>query len=111
MVLVTSACVGTKAREEVLVPAMQVSWPQIQALALLGADESGAALVEQFSSALSTGNPSRIVLVPFEAIRLMALEGILIRVGNGTLGPFGAGSYRENVSLFNQAYLTPKGKY
>ena len=107
LAFVLSACAGTRARTSVLVPAMQQAWPRIEALALLGAQDVTA--VERFGAALSTGDMDVIASVPFEPVRLFALQGIQIRLMDGTLGPIGAGSYRENVRLFNESYLKLKG--
>ena len=111
LALLVSACAGTRARENALIPAMQVSWPRIEALALLAAEEEEAVVVRDFGAAIVSGDPLRIVALPFEPVRILALQGIQGRLTDGTLGPFGAGSYRENVRLFNEAYLRLRSVY
>ena len=103
--LLLSACAGTKARENVLVPAMQVAWPRIEAVAMLAATEAEAPVIARFGAAVVSGDPMRIAALPFEPVRVLALQGIAARLADGTLGQFGAASYRESVRLFNESWL------
>lgn len=105
LVFVVSACAGTRARTSVLLPAMKQSWPQVQALAMLAVSPEDKAVVVAFDEAMKTGVITNIVAVPFEPVRQLALQGVQIRLLEGTLGNFGAGSYRENIKLFNSSYL------
>lgn len=105
LAFLVSACAGTKARRYTLIPAMQVAWPKIEALALLASNEQDEALVVAFGEALRSGSLDRIVSTPFEPVRMLALQGVQLRVIEGTLGNFGAGSYRENIKLFNLSWV------
>lgn len=105
LLLLVTACAGTKARENMLVPAMQVAWPRIEAVAMLAATEAEAPVVVAFGAAVVSGDPERIAALPFEPVRVLALQGVAARLADGTLGQFGAGSYRESIRLFNEAWL------
>ena len=111
LALLASACAGTRARQSVLIPAMQQSWPQIRALADLAAAPDQELLIDAFDAAMASGDADQIVLVPWLPIRTLAMQGVQLRVEQGTLGQFGAGSYRTNILLFDEAYNKLKEKY
>lgn len=111
LAFLVSACAGTRARTSVLIPAMQQSWPKIEALAILAADPAQEAIIVAFDAAMELGDPAQIAVAPWAQVRMLAMQGIQIRLNDGTLGPFGAGSYRQNVLLFDEAVNKLREKY
>jgi len=113
-----TACAGTRARDNVLLPAMQLAWPGVAKdvehgvvdgeqqgdLNAASADvlRAGAA---SMGAALEVGDRFEVLAVDWASLRGMALRGIVVRVARGEIGAGVAGSLRERVAQFNASFL------
>jgi len=112
LVLILSACVGTAARENVLLPALSVTWSVIVAPAItdgLAASDLPAeavelrlAAVERVQLLLDSGDAAKALTIVgiWPVLEPLALAGIEARLADGDIGPGVAASLRETVRLF-----------
>lgn len=102
LALVLSACAGTKAREYVLIPAMEVAWPPIAEAALR---EDPAAPVDLMAEALAARDRIALSRVDWPWLMLLAERDIARREAAGEIGPSAANLLRERILQFNESYF------
>lgn len=103
--LLTLACAGVSARENVLMPAMSKAFATVVAPAVdRGATEAGVDLgdaVQVFQDALDSGDREQVRVLDWSGLRALALSGIQARVDAGEIGPGVARSLLETVNQFD----------
>jgi len=114
--LVLAACAGVTARNEVLLPAMEVAWVGVKAdveygidiLVLQGdiemANDARSALAE-FDDVFMTGDRERLPATQWPALADLAAQGIQMRVVIGEIGPGVAESKMERLRMFHDALV------
>ncbi len=110
LTLVLSCCAGLKAREHVLIPAMEMAWAGITTdigagMSALTVD--GAAVVreecERMGVALATGDIQGILMVDWARLRGVAEIGISLRLARKEIGPGVYESLKERLRVFSEA--------
>lgn len=105
VVLVMTACAGTKAREEALMPAMELAWqgilPDVERVATGEVLEQAAAL----TVVLEERDIHGLAAIDVPLLIVWADRGISERLEAGEIGPGVAASLRERLSKFTEAYL------
>ena len=117
-----SACAGTKAREELLMPAMKVAWIAISKNVEQGID---AALdtaditpveaagfrseIIAMDSALASGDPLRAADVNWHRLRRLAAQGIEARRARGEIGWGVSKILNDRLAKFHEAYIALLG--
>ena len=112
--MATNACTGISAREEVLMPAMALTWPNIVSSSI----EPGLSRIEDnnevarlrgevtaMEEALASGDRSRVFLVDWASLQQVAFEGIVFRFSQGELQLLAVDSLNERIANFNDSYL------
>lgn len=113
VLLVLSACAGTAARNETLLPAIRNAWTGVQAdstsgihAALTAAEITAEAAIAAHKSiadagtALEVGDVIAVASVPWTSITGFAERGITARVMSREIGPGVASSLRERLRQF-----------
>lgn len=93
------ACTGIKARQDVLLPAIQAAWPAVRAEAMLG-DPKVEPVAVQADTALQAGDKAAIGAVPWPLLQTAATAGISDKVTAGTVSVGVADSLRERDRQF-----------
>lgn len=104
--LLAFSCAGTKARENVLLPALRAAWVGVQEDALRNPDQSESAAIAQMSAALQNGDAVAVAVVNVQLIVTAAMRGIDLRISQGEISPGVAISLKERVSNFSEAIET-----
>ena len=120
--LLSSACAGLKAREEILMPAMKIAWRAISknveqgieaSLATADIDAVLAAGIRSeiiaMDSALASGDPLRVADVNWHRLKRMAEAGINARRASGEIGYGVAQILLERLKKFHEAYVALLG--
>lgn len=110
--LAVVACAGIHAREQTLIPAMQLAWKGIQVDVVVGIenleDEPAKQIlrteVAAMTDALSSGDRERVISVDWPMLSGTALVGIRLRVNAGEIGPGVAESLRERIRVFDESW-------
>lgn len=114
-----ASCVGTRARNDALLPAARMAWPQVRvdfdrgvADGLADGDLSPAQAdvarteADALGSALSSGDRVALISVLYDSeIRPLASRGISAALGAGEIGPNGALLLMERLTNFSAAIL------
>jgi len=116
--MLSSACAGIQARENVLMPAMKVSWIAIsknveqgisQMLSTADIDATEAAGLRSeiiaMDSALATGEPLRVADVNWHRLHQVAKVGIQARRDAGEIGYTVAKLLNDRLAKFHEAYV------
>lgn len=105
--LLLAACAGVRARDEVLLPAMQLAWPAVREDADRGAAAASLdpAPIVAFGAALEGGNRLVVAQQDWEAVRRLAIAGIQDRVQRAEITEGVAESLREQVRQFTRMFL------
>ena len=120
--LLSSACAGLTAREEVLMPAMKISWQAISknveqgieaALATADITAVEAAGIRSeiiaMDSALASGDPLRVADVNWHRLRRIAEQGIEARRQANEIGYTVAKILKDRLQKFHEAYVALLG--
>ena len=106
------ACAGFTARQEVLIPAMQIAYESIRPDVMRGIshepEERHAILVSielDFYEALSAGDIDALAAIPFHTLELLALDGIDRRLQAGDLHPAVVKILIRQLDKFHEAYV------
>lgn len=110
LLLVLASCLGTKARENGLLPPMRAAWAGVRVDVQTGIDDAHLAdpsaimsAVVSLDSAIQTGDVVALSVAPWTAIEPYGQRGIDVYLRNGDIGPMGAGSFRERLRQFGLA--------
>lgn len=109
--LLVCACAGLKARENALLPAMQVAWPPIAQQVERGIQEDPSNAehlrleAQEMADALQATSVDLLRDVDWPALQQSAVIGINARVSSQEITSGVAGSLLERVSQFNNAYV------
>lgn len=99
--VIATSCAGTKARENVLMPAMALAWSTVIAP---HAERGGADVVQldNVQVLLDSGDrdAAAAIAAAWLSLREDALRGIDLRLAVGEIGPNGANVFRETVRQF-----------
>jgi L-serine deaminase len=100
------------AREEALIPAMQMAWqhmqPEIEAGIQLqpeAAREALRASRDAMSDALESGDRFQVGAQDWAQLSTLAIAGVNAQMTAGEIGPGVAASLLERIANFNEAYL------
>lgn len=108
--LILVACAGATAREEVLLPAMEMAWPTVRAQVadqlLHAPDDAATATLAAADQALATGNPAAFAAVDWATIDAAAEASIARRELAQEIGPDVAVLLRERLLQFRNARPT-----
>jgi len=113
-----SACAGAKARENVLLPAMNTAYEQVLPLIVKGTESLPSwnerdpvlAEAEAMRLALKSGDVAAVIAVDWDfKLHPSALEGVRLREKAGELGPIVAAEFVNLVEEFDVAYQTLRG--
>lgn len=94
-----TGCLGTKARDTILLPSLQAVWPEVRIDAMAGTITATDSILTEFDTALATGD-STALLTLWPAIQQSALAGI--QAGPAALQP----SKVERLSNFSTGIST-----
>ena len=111
------ACVGTHVRDEVLIPAVQMSWINVKKDIQRGLedalskeeitpDDSVFAIFEMMDDAIDAGIRQDIMAVPFSVLEPYANKGIQAKIDAGELTPQTAEFLYERLENFKYALNT-----
>lgn len=117
LTLLLTSCVGTRARNETLLPAMELAWPGVVTDFGNGVqdgiadgdltEEAAAGLMEMadtMGAAIEARETGVIITLPWESqMRVWAVRGIQSEVDAGRLGPNGAMILLQRVANFTAA--------
>jgi len=123
-VLALASCVGTRARDNGLMPIAQAVWPNVRADYDAGLADGLAdgeldaqqvldlqALADDLTAALDSGNRAALLPIPWDAeMRPWAVRGITSAVDAGELGPNGSQILYQRVANFTAVLLTLQEK-
>jgi hypothetical protein len=109
--LLIPSCVGTKVRDDVLIPAIQGAWINVQKDIQVGLDDavlkgdikSDDAIFTIFAmmdKAVKSGVRNDIKSVPFNVLEPYAYRGIQVRIADGSLTPGTAELLEERIEAF-----------
>lgn len=101
--LAAVACSGVTARENVLLPAMRLAWPQVQADAMVAPTAAETAQIEAMTRALATGTVAAVKAVHWPQIQTAATRGIDKQVQDGQISEGVSGSLRERLKNFAES--------
>lgn len=104
MILIITACAGTQARNNILIPSMELAWPNVKADAERGG--AGAVLLAEFEQAL-TARDKLVMVATWPAIQIAAEAGIKSRTD---ISPGVAASLLERVARFSEAVRRLHGR-
>ena len=107
LLVITAACTGVAARNEALIPAMEVAWVNIQEDVRAGAAVEGVDVeptIFAMTEALASGDRYQVLAVDWASMRTLAITGITSQVTNGEIGPGVAASLIERITNFDDAY-------
>lgn len=120
LILALASCVGTRARDEALMPVASQIWPNVRidyeaglADGVADGDLNNAqrgellALADDLGEALESGSRSELLSVPWDTqMRPWAIRGITAAVDAGELGPNGSQILYQRVANFTAVILT-----
>jgi hypothetical protein len=119
VLLVLTACAGLTARQEVLLPALQMAWPGVSESVTAGiesgrtterlTDPEAAMLAgarDATSVALDSGDAAALAVVPWLPLRDEANAGIAHRIAEGEISTGVGESLKERVRQFTEARAT-----
>lgn len=123
-VLALASCVGTRARDNALLPAAQTAWPQVRvdfeaglADGIADGDLNEASrddllgLADDLGEALTDGDRAALGGIPWDSqMRPWAIRGITSAVDAGELGPNGSQLLYQRVANFTAAILVLQEK-
>ena len=117
LALLFSSCAGMTARQEILIPAMRVSWIAISKNVEQGIDAALSTAditpveaagfrseIIAMDSALASREIMRIVDVNWHRLRRLAAQGIEARRARGEIGWGVAKILNDRLAKFNEAY-------
>ena len=112
--VILCACVGTAARDNVLLPTMVVAYPGVAEAAAFGinadetlSDEAKATLNEQvefLGTLLREKNREELTTVDWPELMRYSLAAVAAWETEGRVGPGVADSLRERILKFDEAY-------
>lgn len=108
--LLASACAGTKARENVLLPAMRQAYvgvsQDVKSGIPLAVNPRRAEKIEaQFASALAEGNIELLRATDWHSLESLAIQGVAKRVTDGDLSPSAGRIILRRLALFTDGYV------
>ncbi len=112
VLLLLPACAGLHARQDVLLPAMQIAYESIRPDVLAGIDLQPQEQVKfllvletDFYAALSAGDIDALLVVRWQDLEIVALEAIDSRLRAGKIGPAVAKLLVMQLDKFREAYV------
>lgn len=117
LLIVLPSCVGTHIRDEILVPAIQMSWLNVKDDIERGLDDalskeeiistdSVFTILELMDDAINSGIRENIMAVPFNVLEPYAYQGIQAKIDAGELTPQTAVFLEERIKNFKYALST-----
>lgn len=118
LAVIAVGCFGKLARDNVLLPAMELAWPGVQnsiAAGITDASDAGDINQEQvdlllseasrMSDVLAAGDREALAGVDWPTLNNYATRGVAARVLLGEIGPNGAKLFLRRIAEFNKAYF------
>jgi hypothetical protein len=117
--LLCSACVGTRIRENVLIPSVQLAWPNVRADIEYGlmdavykeqitSEDSAFTTLQQMDDAVTNGIYEDIIVVPYYILEPYGEQGIQAKIDTGELVPETARFLFDRLKNFRKALDTLK---
>ena len=119
LLLVCSACVGTRMRENVLIPSVQFAWPNVRADIEYGlmdavykqeitSEDSSFVVLQKMDEAITKGIYEDIIIVPYYILEPYGEQGIQAKIDTGELVPETARFLFDRLKNFRKALDTLK---
>lgn len=110
--LLVASCAGVIARDNIMLPAMSIAYDNgIYDNIIAGAEQESPAtrvklisLADRMGEALRSGDIAAVLRIDWPALQALAIVGIDIRRGLGSIGPGVAMSLQERVRLFHRSF-------
>jgi hypothetical protein len=99
VVLMTTACVGGRTRETVLVTAVASAWPGVRADVVLGGGVLPAT-VELWDAAVAAGTSTAFAGLDWVPLEASGMAGVEERLRTGEIGLVGASVLRDRILWF-----------